>query len=154
LHIEFDDFCDAKIAERFGSLFDRVGGGLVPGFFCVGREAFASGPEILRRLVQLRQNASILEDGCAGFSSGSANRCDQPSWANFITTTPELKFSVHTGEDHSLLKIGCRAVIERELFKGAPGVVEGAACSRQNCSHAQKSLSLPTCYPEGKIWEA
>jgi hypothetical protein len=33
LHIEFDDFCDAKIAERFGSLFDRVGGGLFPRFF-------------------------------------------------------------------------------------------------------------------------
>jgi hypothetical protein len=25
----------------------------------------------------LRQNASILEQGCAGFSPGSANRCDQ-----------------------------------------------------------------------------
>jgi Major Facilitator Superfamily len=33
--------------------------------------------EILRRLLQLRQNASILEQGCAGFSPGSANRCDQ-----------------------------------------------------------------------------
>ena len=42
-----------------------------------GRDAFASGPEILRRLLQLRQNASILEQGCAGFSPGSANRCDQ-----------------------------------------------------------------------------
>ena len=30
LHIEFDDFCDAKIKERFGGLFDRVGGGLFP----------------------------------------------------------------------------------------------------------------------------
>jgi hypothetical protein len=44
---------------------------------CLGRDAFASGPEILRRLFQLRQNASILEQGCAGFSPGSANRCDQ-----------------------------------------------------------------------------
>src|ERR1700721_1439208 len=44
---------------------------------CLGRDAFASGPEILRRLLQLRQNASILEQGCAGFSPGSANRCDQ-----------------------------------------------------------------------------
>src|SRR5450432_161719 len=44
---------------------------------CPGRDAFASGPEILRRLLQLRQNASILEQGCAGFSPGSANRCDQ-----------------------------------------------------------------------------
>src|SRR6202043_1413266 len=44
---------------------------------CLGRDAFASGPEILRRLLQLRQNASILEQGCAGFSPGSANRCHQ-----------------------------------------------------------------------------
>src|ERR1700738_3437521 len=44
---------------------------------CLGRDGFASGPEILRRLLQLRQNASILEQGCAGFSPGSANRCDQ-----------------------------------------------------------------------------
>jgi transposase InsO family protein len=29
------------------------------------------------RLLQLRPNASILEQGCAGFSPGSANRCDQ-----------------------------------------------------------------------------
>ena len=39
LHIEFDDFCDAKIAERFGSLFDRVGGGLFPRFLCCYRSA-------------------------------------------------------------------------------------------------------------------
>src|SRR6202158_6317258 len=44
---------------------------------CLGRDAFASGPEILRRLLQERQNASILEQGCAGFSPGSANRCNQ-----------------------------------------------------------------------------
>src|ERR1035438_7961497 len=42
-----------------------------------GRDAFAPGPEILRRLLQLRQNASTLEQGCADFSPGSANRCDQ-----------------------------------------------------------------------------
>src|ERR1700733_833458 len=43
----------------------------------LGRDAFASGPEILRRLLQLHQNASILEQGCADFSPGSVNRCDQ-----------------------------------------------------------------------------
>jgi hypothetical protein len=32
LHIEFDDLCDANIAERYGGLFDRFGGGLFPGF--------------------------------------------------------------------------------------------------------------------------
>src|SRR5262249_43939662 len=44
---------------------------------CPGRDAFTPGPEILRRLLQLRQNASILEQGCARFSPGAANRCDQ-----------------------------------------------------------------------------
>jgi hypothetical protein len=43
----------------------------------LGRDAFASGPEILRRLLQYPQNAPILEQGYAGFSPGSANRCDQ-----------------------------------------------------------------------------
>src|SRR6202049_3359200 len=38
----------------------------------LGRDAFASGPEILRRLLQLRQNASILEQGCAGHCSVSS----------------------------------------------------------------------------------
>ena len=53
---------------------------------CLGRDAFASGPEILRRLLQLRQIASILEKGYAGFSPGSASRCDQftrhPWWTS------------------------------------------------------------------------
>src|SRR5258708_37561447 len=44
---------------------------------CLGRGASAPNSEILRRLLQLRQNASIPEQGCAGFSRGSANRCDQ-----------------------------------------------------------------------------
>jgi hypothetical protein len=43
----------------------------------LGRGASAPNSEILRRLLQLRQNASILAQGCAGFSPGSANRCDQ-----------------------------------------------------------------------------
>src|SRR6202047_4627387 len=43
----------------------------------LGGGASAPNSEILRRLLQLRQNASILEQGCAGFSPGSANRCDQ-----------------------------------------------------------------------------
>jgi hypothetical protein len=31
----------------------------------------------VRRVVQQRQNASVLEQGCAGLSQSSANRCDQ-----------------------------------------------------------------------------
>jgi hypothetical protein len=31
LHVEFGDFCDTKVAKRFGSLFDRVSGSLFPG---------------------------------------------------------------------------------------------------------------------------
>src|SRR5580704_9451278 len=44
---------------------------------CPGRDTFASNSKILRRFLQLRQNTSIVEQGCAGFSPGSANRCDQ-----------------------------------------------------------------------------
>src|SRR5258708_8261088 len=63
---------------------------------CLGRDAFASGREILRRLLQLRQNASVLGQGCAGFSPGSAKRCDQ--------------FTRHPGRTSSPLRprLGCR----------------------------------------------
>jgi hypothetical protein len=43
----------------------------------LGRGTFAPNSEILRRLLQYPQNAPILEQGYAGFSPGSANRCDQ-----------------------------------------------------------------------------
>ena len=54
----------------------------------LGRDAFASGPEILLRLLQLRQNASILEQGCAAFSPRSANRCDQCTRHSGRTSPP------------------------------------------------------------------
>ena len=38
---------------------------------------FAPGPEILRRLLQQRQNASVFAQGRAGFAPRSANRCGQ-----------------------------------------------------------------------------
>jgi hypothetical protein len=62
---------------------------------CTRRGTSAPGPEILRRLLQLRQNASILEQGCAGFSLGSANRCDQFTrhpWRTSSPLRPRLSF--------------------------------------------------------------
>src|SRR6202022_4260106 len=62
---------------------------------CLGRDAFASGPEILRRLLQLRQNASILEQGCAGHSPNSANRKHQITrhpWRTSSPLRPSLSF--------------------------------------------------------------
>jgi len=59
---------------------------------CLGRDAFASGPEILRRLLQLRQNASIPEFKDAPvISSGSANRCDQFTCAILGGLSPPLR---------------------------------------------------------------
>jgi hypothetical protein len=55
---------------------------------------------ILRRILQLRQNASILEQGCAGFSPGSTNRCNQFTRHPGRTSSSlcsDLTFSVHTG---------------------------------------------------------
>jgi Resolvase, N terminal domain len=39
-------------------------------------------------LSKLRQNAPILEQGCAGFSPGSANRCDQCTRHSGRTSPP------------------------------------------------------------------
>src|ERR1700682_6308070 len=62
---------------------------------CLGRDAFASGPEILRRLLQLRQNASILEQGCTSLSPDSANRKHQITrhpWRTSPPLRPSLSF--------------------------------------------------------------
>src|ERR1700688_367816 len=47
-------------------------------------------PHQPRRLLQLHQNASILEQGCADFSPGSANRCDQFTRHPGRTSSPLL----------------------------------------------------------------
>src|SRR5450631_3706982 len=94
------------LAEWLCRTADRIDPARVCGpHHCLGRDAFASGPEILRRLLQLRQNASILEQGCAGFSPGSANRCDQFTRHPGRTSSPlwtDLRFSVHTGGGFAL----------------------------------------------------
>src|ERR1700692_3054567 len=62
---------------------------------CLGRGAFALGPEILRRLLQLRENASIPEQGCAGHSPNSANRKHQITrhpWRTSPPLRPSLSF--------------------------------------------------------------
>ena len=70
---------------------------------CLGRDVFASGREILRRLLQLRQNASIIGQGCSGHSPNSANRKHQITRHPWRTSSPlwsdlmDLRFSVHTG---------------------------------------------------------
>src|ERR1700693_4107615 len=62
---------------------------------CLGRDAFTSGPEILRRLLQLRQNASILEQGCTSLSPNSATRKHQITrhpWRTSPPLRPSLSF--------------------------------------------------------------
>src|SRR5471032_821428 len=63
------------LAEWLCGTADRIDPARVCGpHHCLGRDAFASGPEILRRLLQLRQNASVVAQGCADFSSDSSDR--------------------------------------------------------------------------------
>src|SRR6266852_690077 len=67
---------------------------------CLGRDAFASGPEILRRLLQLRQNPSIPQQGCAGHSPNSANRKHQITrhpWRTSSPLRPSLSFRYTQG---------------------------------------------------------
>ena len=56
-------------------------------------------PEILRPLLQLRQNASVFAQGCTGFSACSAVRhhnFKHPPWWTSLPILPGLGFSVHT----------------------------------------------------------
>src|SRR6266850_4966797 len=66
------------LAERLCRTADRIDPARVLGpRHCPGRGSFAPNSEILRRLLQQRQNASVFAQGRAGFSLGSVNRCDQ-----------------------------------------------------------------------------
>src|SRR5258705_13711369 len=67
---------------------------------CLRRGASAPNPAILCGLLQLRQNASILEQGCAGFSPGSANRWHQFTrhpWRTSPSLRPSLSFRYTPG---------------------------------------------------------
>src|SRR5450631_283689 len=108
---------------------------------CPGRGTSAPDSEIVCKLLQLRQNASILEQGCAGFSPGSANRCDQfthhpgrtssplrPSLSfrytqDFITTTTELKFWYPQRNGHACFRRKCNSNAHRGVSQrgGAGG---------------------------------
>jgi transposase InsO family protein len=58
-------------AERLIGSIQRVFGP----HHCLGRGTSAPGSEILRSLLQRRQNASVSKQGCASLSAGSAIRC-------------------------------------------------------------------------------
>src|ERR1700731_94510 len=76
----------------FGDAVDRVVG--------LNLARLASGPEILRRLLQPFQNASVFEQGCTGLSLGTAHRCHSFRRHPGRTSSPlwsGSRFSVHTG---------------------------------------------------------
>src|SRR3984893_14914336 len=80
---------------------------------CLGRDAFASGPEILRRLLQPFQNASVFEQGCTGLSLGTAHRCHSFRRHPGRTSSPlwsDLRFLLHTGLEFQvqLTQLGVR----------------------------------------------
>src|ERR1039458_3941289 len=66
----------------------------------LGRGTSAPDSKIIRRLLQLRQNASVFAQGCADFSSDSSDRnhsfTPDPRRAS-PSFTSGFKFSVHTG---------------------------------------------------------
>src|SRR2546430_11040246 len=72
---------------------------------CLGRDAYASGPEILRRLLLTSGRTghwTKMHQSLVKFSESEASN-HAPSLADFTTTTPELKFSVLTREDKSIV---------------------------------------------------
>jgi hypothetical protein len=55
---------------------------------CLGRDAFASGPGILRRLLHCIRSHRSLNKDAPGHSPGSANRCDQFTRHPWRTSPP------------------------------------------------------------------
>src|SRR6478672_2877372 len=77
------------LAEWLCRTADRIEPASVCGpHHCFGRGASAPDTQILCQILQPCQNASISEQGCAGFSPGSANRCDQVTRHPGRTSSP------------------------------------------------------------------
>src|ERR1035441_2146425 len=63
------------MAEWLCRTVDRIDPARVLGpRYCFGRGTSAPDSKIIRRLLQLRQNASVIGQGCADFSSDSSDR--------------------------------------------------------------------------------
>jgi len=82
----------------------------------------------IERVVQLRQNASILEQGCAGFSPGSSNRCDQFTRYPGRTSSP-LRPRLSCRYTHLVAELGARPGSELAI------TIEPRADQAQYLSH-------------------
>src|SRR5258708_33075645 len=84
------------LAEWLCRTADRIDPARVLGpRHCLRRGTFAPNSEILRRLLQLRQNASVFAQGRAGFSACSAIRhhnFKRPPWRTSLPILPGLGF--------------------------------------------------------------
>src|SRR6266849_10995734 len=88
------------LAEWLCRTVDRINPARVLGpRYCFERGTSTPDSKIIRRLLQLRQNASVFAQGCADFSSDSGPEAfvHTRSLVDFITITSESRFSVHTG---------------------------------------------------------
>ena len=117
---------------------------------CLGRGASAPNPEILCRLLQQRQNASIIEQRCAGLSPNSASRTHQITRHPGRTSSslrPGLGFRYT--QAYALPFLVCRVrraapaprlVFIHELLQCSPN----APCLVQGCTRSP---------PDSAIWD-
>jgi hypothetical protein len=89
------------LAERLCRTADRIDPARVLGpHHCLRRGAPAPDSKIIRRLLQLRQNASVVAQGCAEFFvrlNRSESFVHTRSSAGFTIITSGFEFSIHTG---------------------------------------------------------
>ena len=107
------------LAEWLCRTVDRIDPARVLGpRYCFGRGTSAPDSKIIRRLLQLRQNASVFAQGCADFSSDSSDRIHSftpdPRRAS-PSLRPSLSFR-YTQAPGSVDLIECDDDLERDQY--------------------------------------
>src|SRR3984885_7285805 len=135
-----------------------------------GRDTFSSNSKIFRRFVQLRQNTSIVEQGCSGHSPRSANRKHQITrhpWRTSPPLRPSLSFrytqvslyvehggetfhSVHVESAQRVAAQALRASVDRLIHISGIGA-DAASQSRYIRKRGEGELAVGAAFVEALI---
>jgi hypothetical protein len=133
-HSRSSDLCTFTLAERICGTFDRLGPPGMPRPHPRGwRATPAPHPYVLRGVLQLRPNASLIRQGCAGSKGHSARRlytnAPRPWW-----TAPSLRADLIYGRDSQKQRYHPTFTARNAL----PSSALGKCVKRHTCSKGRQ----------------